>query len=271
MPNPPDDWIRTALKVTGHFEDSSDPLGAVTGDFDGMGISLGVLQWNIGSNSLQAMVNAVGRETVVGLMPKFGPELWAACNCNVKQGLAICRGWQHGGLFVPDVHKELKAFTRSDAFVEQQIRRAQRVATEAYSAAQVYAAADPAYDAVTKALFAWFFDLFTQNGGLKGLGYGDVQQFIGPNGAALVDDVICNWLAARPKGSVGFRDSNANANLWRNSVAGGCLSLFVLSYLRSQLSRPEYRADVMNRKGTIAVQTGWVHSEKHALRELLEN
>ena len=67
----------------------------------------------------------------------------------------------------------------------------------------------------------------------------------------------------------GYRDSHANAGLWRDSVPPDRLSLFVLSYLRSQLSRPAYKADVMNRKATIAVQRGWVHRENHDLSTLL--
>ena len=69
-------WVQTALKVTGHFEDSTDPLGGVSGDFDGMGISVGVLQWNIGMGSLQPLVKNLGRAAVVDTMPVFGGELW---------------------------------------------------------------------------------------------------------------------------------------------------------------------------------------------------
>ena len=73
-----EEWILSALRLTGHFEDSADPLGAVTGNFDGMGISLGVLQWNLGSGSLQPMVPAVGEAEVLARMPSFGDELWSA-------------------------------------------------------------------------------------------------------------------------------------------------------------------------------------------------
>ena len=270
MANVPDDWIRTALKVTGHFEDSADPLGAVTGDFDGMGISLGVLQWNIGSQSLQSMVTAIGRDEVRQLMPEFGDQLWDACNSDVPRGLAICRGWQNGAQLKADAFRELKAFTRSDAFIAQQVHRASGVAAEAWSAAGRYAAEDPAYGEVTKALFCWFFDLFTQNGGLKTLEYGDVSSFMKTNGAGGAVNVVCDWLASRPKGMAGYRDSNDNAALWRAGTPESSTSLLVLSYLRSQLSRAEYKADVMNRKGTVAVQQGWVHREKHDLRPLLK-
>lgn len=271
MPNVPDEWIKTALRVTGHFEDSSDPLGAVTGDFDGMGISLGVLQWNIGSHSLQAMVAALGETAVKQLMPHYGDQLWDACNGDVPHGLAICRSWQNGSQLRPDALQELKAFTKSDLFVAQQVHKVSGVAAQAWSAAADYASEDPQYGEVSKPLFCWFFDVFTQNGGLKGIGYADVSAFIEKNAGNGAVRVICDWLSSRPKGMAGYRDSNANGIFWRSSVPQSATSLLVLSYLRSQLSRPEYRADVMNRKGTVAVQQGRVHGEMHDLRELLRD
>ena len=47
------------LALTGSFETSTQPpdcFCAVTGDFDGQGISFGVLQWNIGQGSLQPLL-----------------------------------------------------------------------------------------------------------------------------------------------------------------------------------------------------------------------
>lgn len=269
MDEAPRDWVETALKVTGHFEDSEDPLGAVSGDFDGMGISLGVLQWNIGSNSLQPMVVPLGLAAVLETMPVYGRDLWNACTSNVQQGLAICRSWQTGATLRKPVLAELKAFTRSHRFVDRQVSRASQVASGAFHAATTYAAADPAYQQVSKALFCWFFDVFTQNGGLKGLGYPEVKGFIAANGVETADDVICDWLATRANASAGYRDSRQNSALWRDKVPREKLSLLVLSYLRSQLSRLEYRGDVLNRKASIAIGRGWVHRELHDLRALL--
>lgn len=269
MDEPPKAWIETALRVTGHFEDSDDPLGAVSGDFDGMGVSLGVLQWNIGSGSLQPMVRPLGLAKVLDTMPVYGRDLWNACNANVQQGLAVCRSWQTGATLRRPVLLELKAFTSAPAFVERQIARATQVASTAFSAAKAYAASDPGYSAASKALFCWFFDVFTQNGGLKGLSYDDVRAFIGNNGVQRVDDLICDWLATRTDASAGFRDSRANAALWRDKVPAERLSLVVLSYLRAQLARLEYRGDVLNRKAAIAIGRGWVHRELHDLTELL--
>ncbi len=267
---PSDTWVETALNVTGHFEDSQDPLGAVTGDFDGMGISLGVLQWNIGSNSLQPLVAKVGRAAVVALMPHYGTDLWMACTSSVTQGLAVVRGWQIGSTLRQPVRDELKAFTHGAAFREQQIEASRRVASTAADAASHWA--DEAGIPPSKALFCWFFDLTTQNGGLKGLGYAEVRDYISANGADRADDLVCDWLAARTSGEAGYRDAAKNAALWRDHVDAAQLPLFVLSFLRAlKVPRRQYRADVLNRKATIALGQGWVHTERHDLRPLLAN
>ncbi|PWR21768.1 hypothetical protein [Zavarzinia compransoris] len=46
---------------------------------------------------------------------------------------------------------------------------------------------------------------------------------------------------------------------WRNKASADQLELLCLSYLRSGLSDPKRRHVVLNRKGTIAMGTGWVN------------
>lgn len=268
----PNDWIETGLKVTGHFEDSDDPLGAVSDDFDGQGISLGVLQWNIGQGSLQPLVRSVGEAKVVAGLPTLGAEFWMACNAPVNKGLAIVRGWQPGGQMPKPVARELRAFTAGPDFVAQQIAAARKVADRAYQAAGTYAAADPAFlGTVSKRLFCWFFDLQTQNGGLGALTYDDVSTFLAGRPPAQVIGQICDWLAARtdPQDAAAA-DSHRNASLWRPmALPPPAFSLLVLSYLRAQQAKKKYRGLTLNRKGTIAVATGWVNAEQHDLATLL--
>lgn len=261
-------WIETALKVTGHFEDADDPLGGVSGDFDGMGISLGVLQWNIGMGSLQPMVRNIGRAAVIAVMPAYGAQMWAACSASVGEGLAIVRGWQAGGHLRQPVAVELKRLALCPPFVTQQIAKANTVAESAYRAAAEWQSAMTG-GSPDKWLFCWFFDVLTQNGGMKGIAFADVEGFIQRLGYDRTDDVICDWLAARGQDDAGFRDSRRNAALWRDKVPDERLALFVASYLRAMKARTQYRGDVLNRKATLAIGSGWVHGEQHTLDQLL--
>lgn len=265
-----DAWIETALRVTGHFEDADDPLAGVSGDFDGQGVSLGVLQWNIGSGSLQPIISRVGKSAVMAAMPKFGQDLWNACTTDVTTGLAIVRGWQSNGHLRPEVTAELKALLRSMPCIIQQIAAARSVAERAFDQASAWVAAEERA-APTQREFSWFFDLLTQNGGLKDITPQSVRDFGTASGANRADDVICDWLAARTSADAGFKDSRRNASLWRDAVPADRLELLVMSHLRAQRSKLEWRADVLNRKGTIAVGTGWVHGEKHDLGAVLNS
>jgi hypothetical protein len=257
-----DDFLTAGLKITGHFEDSNDPLGAVSGNFDGMGISLGVLQWNIGSNSLQPIVRAIGKASATSAMPKFGEDIWQACNTTVTAGLAIVRAWQPNNKLPKVVFNELKAYVRSQPFQDQQLRVARKVGNTAWDTAVDWAAKQ-GRNAATKREFCWFYDVFTQNGGLKSLTPKKVQDFIDNHGADSADNLICDWLAARTDDVRGAIDSRKNAKLWRDAVQQSKLSLFVASFLRTAEANPLWQSDVMNRKGIIALGAGWSHKEKH--------
>ncbi|WP_176053333.1 hypothetical protein [Paraburkholderia caribensis] len=259
--NMPQDWVRTALATTGHFEDSHQPFGAVTGNFDGMGISVGVLQWNIGSNSLQPLVLALDPATIHRLCPTCGDALLRACKSPSSQGLEIVNAWQVGGRLAPPTLTELKALAQSDEFVAQQVDAAAKVAQRAYNTASDW------YKTWGGNLntqgFCWFFDVYTQNGGVSTITPQQVDAFINNNAQHAVD-MVCDWLSARQSFEHGSRDSIKNASAWR-SVSPSSTRLFVASYLRSQKSKLEWRADVLNRKATIATGSGWVHGEQITL------
>jgi hypothetical protein len=259
-----DEFLTAGLKITGHFEDSDDPLAAVSGNFDAMGISLGVLQWNIGSNSLQPIVRTLGKTAVTSTMLRFGDDLWRACYSTVTQGFAIVRAWQPSNKLPKPVFNELKAFVRSQPFQEQQIKVARKVGNTAWDTAIDWANKQGRPTA-TKREFCWFYDIFTQNGGMKSVTPRKVQDFIDNHGADSADDLICDWLKGRTDDGRGAKDSRKNAPLWRDAVPAAKVFLFVASFLRTAEANPLWHSDVMNRKGTIALGTGWVHAEKHDL------
>src|SRR5690606_15478709 len=92
----------------------------------------GVLQWNIGSNSLQPLVKAAGEAAVKAAMPRHGARFWEANTTAIAKGLAIARAWQGGGTRLPtEVKAELVAFMCSGAMVAQQMNAAGKVARTA--------------------------------------------------------------------------------------------------------------------------------------------
>ena len=272
VPDPlPADWRHAALEITPHFESEGDPYQAVSGDFDGMGISCGVLQWNIGSNSLQPMVRAAGQPAVTAMMPTLGAQLWNACKATAStaSGLAIVRAWQNGTRLKPVAAAELRAFMDSAAMRAQQDGKINEVAATALIQAKRWAQS-AGRAGPDKREFAWFFDLTTQNGGLKGLTFADIKQFIANNGPKGAQAVICDFLDQQNQTSGHGKDAKKYAAQWRGKAAGTKLELLVLSYLRSGKSNPLWRHVVLNRKGSIAMSGGWVNSSQHDFTALLD-
>lgn len=261
---PPADWRAAAVRITPGFETTGDPYQGVSGDFDGMGISCGALQWNIGKSSLQPMVRALGEARVKALMPRLGAEFWRACNAPVSQGLAIVRGWQSGAKLSSLARTELKVLMGSAEMRAQQESRIIVVADKALAAASRWASA-AGRSTASKHEFLWFFDLVTQNGRLEGLTPEDVQDFIRLNGGDGARDVVCDFMARVSGGSGHITDAHKNAALWRTGLMPLSLELLVLSYLRSGSAIAKWRHVVLNRKGTIAVGKGWVNGALHDL------
>jgi hypothetical protein len=91
-----------ALRITNAFENTSHyvatrnlSFGGLTGDFDRMGLSFGLLQWNIGSGSLQPLLREFARSHPERLAAIFGsaaPALQQMLEQPRPQQLAWARG-----------------------------------------------------------------------------------------------------------------------------------------------------------------------------------
>lgn len=259
MANLTPEWLKTALEVTGGFETNGNPWAGVADDFDQMGISCGILQWNIGQGSLQPLVKACGQATVQKFMPTYGDELWTACHQSITQGLKTVRNWQPNKKLKPDVLKELRALFGSPEMVEQQMAAATKVGTDSMKLASSWATELRGGDPQLKE-FCLFFDFVTQNGGMKGVGLDNVRAFITQTERSKVDNAICDWVINRPSGVSHLSDGKKNAALWKNNIADGDLELITLAYLRCLKAKKQYQVVVLNRKGTIALLRGWVNS-----------
>lgn len=269
MANLTPEWLKTALEVTGGFETDGNPWAGISNDFDNMGISCGILQWNIGQGSVQPLVKKCGLPIVQKYMPVHGNELWTACQGTIANGLQIVRNWQPNKKLKPDVMSELRTLFGSPEMVEQQMAAAQHVGEESMQLASKWADELRNGDPRLKE-FCLFFDLITQSGGMKGVWLDDVRAFIQQNGGrANADDVICNWILNRPADVEHLGDGKKNAALWKNNVADADVELFTLAYLRCLKSKVIFQVVALNRRGTIAQEIGWVNGGKVDLSQLL--
>jgi len=75
----PDKWWDCILKVTGTFETSHVDWGYVTPDFDGQGLSCGLIQVNIGQNSFQPFFLSFSKKSIEQYMSSYGSRLTEIC------------------------------------------------------------------------------------------------------------------------------------------------------------------------------------------------
>jgi len=116
--------ITTAIGITGNFENPGDPFQGVTGNFDGQGISLGVLQWNIGQGSLPPLVIEGGQAAGQQLHAELRPQIFGRTlqNSSIPDGLQIVRGWQSNNRLPASAASELRAYTGSPGMKAIQLK-----------------------------------------------------------------------------------------------------------------------------------------------------
>ena len=151
-----------AIRITGRFEGSG--YGNITGDFDGQGLSLGILQWNIGQGTLQPLLmemnlnhNITTRNILLELYNSFNTMLsktpseqlvWAkSINSSRK---TIKEPW----------NSRLIALANSEEFKEIQLNHAKIRGDLALNICNKY-------NLKSERAFALAFDIAVQNGGVK--------------------------------------------------------------------------------------------------------
>jgi hypothetical protein len=83
-----------ALDVVSFFETSGQGFSGVTGNFDGQGVSWGILQWNFGQNTLQPLLTQIiqkNPEKTKSIWGPLFPTLQTLSQATVAKALSICQ------------------------------------------------------------------------------------------------------------------------------------------------------------------------------------
>lgn len=218
-------------------------FGEVAGNFDGQGISFGALQWNIGTGSLQPLLEHMRREHagVVGaaLPPPLRASLYRMLDATSRaEQLAWARSIQltragAGGRAVWVVNDAWKSALRclgtSKEMIDLQV-------AEAANRYQIALADSQHFGLWSERAVALFFDLNVQNG-----------------------KVAVAGAAERIRADVGQLDPGLGPE--GREVA----KMRIIARRRAEVSRPEWVTDVLARKHTIATGTGLVHGRAYDL------
>lgn len=158
------------LALTGAFETGHgipECFAGLSGDFDGQGISMGVLQWNFGQGSLQPLLTEISTKKpslVKAIFQSNHDVLLAALDAEGEEAMRLARSIQHPVTHV--IHEPwrgmFKALCRTEEFQAVQVRHANRL----FAAAQGLAAQ---YGLRSQRAVALMFDIKVQNGGISNL------------------------------------------------------------------------------------------------------
>jgi hypothetical protein len=226
------------LALTGSFETSSnfpECFSELAGDFDGEGISFGVLQWNLGQGTLQPLFLGM-----LQAYPQTMAEIFQDRLTTFKHVLGVSREEQLSwalSIQSPDRRVVfepwkgyLEALGRTASFQTIQTDHSKRLYGEAIALSQEY-------ELTTDRGVALMFDICVQNG--------PIGREIG---AQIRDDY-----SSEPASHSPSDQQVARMQAIANRVA--------------QSSRPEFVEDVRARKLTIANGTGVVHNINYNLAD----
>lgn len=227
------------LKITSAFEGAD--FGTITGNFDGMGMSAGILQFNIGTGSLQAYIlnhiNPMAYDFPASIEPliKLPKDQALAWHKDIALDAA--------GKLKPEWRKAWQAFmTRPEVIALQKqacgryFQRAREIAGK-LGFAQSNARA-----------MAWSYDVAVQSWSLG------------------IDEPQANREQAA---NILQLYGPENFMLWQaQQLNDDQIKLVIASHLRALKCNPRWRNDFFIRKCTIATGLGIVHKKKHDFRSL---
>lgn len=228
------------VKITSGFEGTD--YGTVTGNFDGQGISAGILQWNLGQGTLQSYIlNSVNLMMYdyfparIDLLKYITPQeavRWAKD--------VVCDA---SGKMLPQWHKSFNRF-----MLEPSVISAQKKAIDLYFHQAKTICGKLGLSHENRRGMAFSFDIAVQNWSLNI----DVPE---PN-ITQAENILNQY-------------APINAELWLDQVMTKEKSLLVIAaHYRALKSKKEWRADVFTRKCTIAMGIGIVHKKKYYLEKL---
>src|SRR5271167_1999153 len=160
--------LTTCLSVSGAFENGGGAqYDTVSGNFDGEGISVGILQWNAGQGTLQQLLVHISFAMGWDKMQTFfKSSIQQLANSTPTDGVQFCLDHyiETGTKNIDPTAKALwqKLLTQPES-INAQVQLAQQ--TVLAHAKRLVASYTPAYGDRTRP-YAFFFDVCTQEGGM---------------------------------------------------------------------------------------------------------
>jgi len=244
--------LELCLKVSGSFESGGGPsYTSLTGNFDGMGLSAGILQWNAGQGTLQTLIKNIAANTGWDKANSFfSSSIQTFASLQPAAAIQWCKDHY---LTTGSNNIDIGAKARWVSFLSQpeSIAAQVQMATNGVlgHAKREVTAYCPDYTDRNRP-YVFFFDLVTQEGGMT-VGHQTVPAV--PSGQTPdVSDALAEAAANNPKCH----------DIWQANLSGDNLAALLLhyAYARAMLANPLYVWDACDRRGSIACRGGVVHA-----------
>ncbi len=224
------------LALTGSFETGTAPpdcFAGLSGDFDGQGLSFGVLQWNLGQGSLQPLLAEIDctQPALTGrIFDTHYAEFQAMLGLDRDDQLLWARSIQDRATFrlVEPWAGMFKTLGRAREFQSIETTYAQQLYQDATVLCGLYGVS-------SERAVALMFDIKVQNGSINTVVQAQIQRDVAGLDAALQGDDL--------------------------EVA----RLQIIANRRAEAANPQWVEDVRQRKLTIANGTGVVHGRRYDL------
>jgi len=254
--------LELCLKVSGGFESGTGPsYTTLTGNFDGMGMSAGILQWNAGQGTLQTLVTNIGNAMGWGKAKSFfSSDISVFAQLKPAAGIQWCLDHYivSGGKSVdPDAAAKWVNFLSQPESVAAQVSIASN-GILGHAKREVAAYAPDYVD--NNRPYCFFFDLIVQEGGMSNgvhtvppIPSGQTPDVSDALGCAAANNPTCH-------------------DLWQPIVVADNEAALLLhyAYARALLANPTFLWDTCSRRGTIACRTGIVHAAKIDFTSILD-
>jgi hypothetical protein len=223
------------LALTGSFETGKyhpDCFCAVAGDFDGMGLSFGVLQWNVGQGSLQPIFRTMFEKFVdvsQAIFHEHFDDVKALGSDSIAEQLAFCRSIQVKGQLRDPWLGMLLTLGRSAECQSVQAEQASTV----FGQALEYCVE---FQLNSERAVALLFDIVTQNGSISAAAKAQIQADF--------------------------------AKLTPNDPGAEAARLCAIANRVADNARPQYVEDVRTRKLAVANGGGTVHGIVYDLADM---
>jgi hypothetical protein len=253
---------------------------AVTGNFDGEGLSIGLIQFNFGGDA-QVTFGDIDKQVFVRHMPGWGELFYRAVHTdNSKNAIALVVQMQSQSdktwRVKPDALTELRAFLSSPESKNAQDKRVAYEFAKALSRAKQWAMARGETAPSNREIANFFDNQVFSGGALNGVWLTQAKAFRAKfSSDAEMASFIANWLkscpAKGPKALYGAAEGAANGEIWSQKLAAGAkLSesqslLFSLGFVRGLAAvgpaddpsqAGVFKSQVISRRGLIATSWG---------------